>query len=137
VLLELGNPGAARAELETALTVFRRTRSMENRAEAIQSLLRCLRELKDRKAESRWVAELLDVARKIGRPVLIRRALNLAIGLAVEGIQPEALVEHLQEWQALPGAGDQERAELRKAVGHPPASVMESVPEVLRKLLTP
>jgi tetratricopeptide (TPR) repeat protein len=62
VLLELGNPEAARVELEGALAVFRRTRSHDYQISALGSLLKCLRELGDEAAVQKREAELKSVS---------------------------------------------------------------------------
>jgi len=62
VLLEQGKPEAARTELEGALAVFRRTRSHDYQIAALQSLLKCLRELGDEPAVQKREAELKAVS---------------------------------------------------------------------------
>jgi hypothetical protein len=62
VLLEQGNPEAARVELEGALAVFRRTRSHDYQISALGSLLKCLRELGDESAAEQREAELKAVS---------------------------------------------------------------------------
>ena len=58
VLLEQGKPEDARIELERALAVFRRTRSLDYRTAALHSLLKCLRELGDEHAVQQRETEL-------------------------------------------------------------------------------
>jgi len=62
VLLQQGNPESARTELEGALAVFRRTRSHDYQILALQSLLKCLRELGDEPAIQKREAELKTVS---------------------------------------------------------------------------
>jgi hypothetical protein len=108
---------------------------MENRGEALQSLIQCLRQLKDRDAEKKRVTELLEVASKIGRPVLMRTALGHACRLAADEGNHSALATHLAAWMKLPDASENEFEELRKAVGKLPADVLGALPEDLRLLV--
>jgi len=134
-LLALDRASEARAELESARSTFRRTRSLDYRAETLQILIECCRRLADREAEEEQILELIDVAEQIGRPRLRRLARGLACRLAAERGAAGALAEHLAAWREIPEPGDNDRSKLRELVGLPDAALRDALPADLRELL--